>query len=365
MTRTFAIAKRILTELLHDKRTLAMIFIAPMLILTLMNYVFNITSSTSVDIATVHVEQQMDQGLAKTKNVNVKHYDSKEAADSALKDQKVDAVLSQTSDGNYDIFYANTDSSKTAATRKILANVFTQNKLSGLSQQVATLSQRVGVQPNLGSNFNLNESYSYGDKDTTFFASIMPIFMGFFVFLFVFLISGVSLLKERTKGTLSRLLATPVRRSEIIYGYMLSYSVIAILQTAIIVFFTISVLNVEVLGSVWNLLLINILLALVALALGLLVSTLASSEFQMIQFIPVVVVPQLIFSGIIPLNTMADWAQVIGDCLPMKYASNAMTEVVLHGQGFGQIWTDLLALFIFLVLLTAGNIFGLRRYRKV
>ena len=80
---------------------------------------------------------------------------------------------------------------------------------------------------------------------------MMPILMGFFVFFFVFLISGMALLKERTSGTLERLLATPVRRAEIVYGYLISYGFVAVVQTLLIVLFTINVLNVQVAGSIF------------------------------------------------------------------------------------------------------------------
>ncbi|MFC4760488.1 ABC transporter permease [Fructobacillus durionis] len=365
MTRTLAISKRILMEMMRDKRTLALMFLAPVLILTLLNYVFTLNSTPTVEIGTVRVEQVVTDSLKNTSHVNTKSYDSESKAKSALKDKDVDAVLTQTGTNQYQLRYANIDASKTSMVRQVVNSTFAQNKVKAMAQQNVVLATQAGQQPAATSSVSLSEKYNYGSKNTTFFDTIMPIFMGFFVFMFVFLISGISLLKERTTGTLSRLLATPVRRSEIVYGYMLSYALIAILQTAVIVSFTITLLHVEVLGSVGLLFLINILLAMVALALGLLVSTLAASEFQMIQFIPIVVVPQMIFSGIIPFNSMASWAQIIGDVLPMKYAADAMNAVVLQGQGFSSIWGQIVALLIFLVVLTAANIFGLRRYRKV
>ena len=113
----------------------------------------------------------------------------------------------------------------------------------------------------------VSNHYQYGDSQTGFFAKMVPILMTFFVFFFVFLISGMALLKERTSGTLDRLLATPVRRSEIVYGYL--------------------------------------------------ISTLAGSEFQMMQFLPLVIVPQVFFSGIIPLDSMATWVQYIVKVWPL------------------------------------------------
>ncbi|WP_153059644.1 ABC transporter permease, partial [Streptococcus suis] len=105
---------------------------------------------------------------------------------------------------------------------------------------------------------------------------------------------------ERTTGTLDRLLATPVKRSDIVFGYMISYGILAVIQTIVIVVSTIWLLDIEVVGNIINVIIVNFLLALVALAFGILLSTLAKSEFQMMQFIPLVVMPQLFFSGIIP-----------------------------------------------------------------
>ncbi len=122
---------------------------------------------------------------------------------------------------------------------------------------------------------------------------MIPILMGFMVFFFVFLISGMALLKERTTGTLDRLLATPVKRSDIVFGYMISYGILAVIQTIVIVVSTIWLLDIEVVGNIINVIIINFFLALVALAFGILLSTLAKSEFQMMQFIPLVVMPQL------------------------------------------------------------------------
>nr|WP_239644115.1 ABC transporter permease [Oenococcus oeni] len=132
----------------------------------------------------------------------------------------------------------------------------------------------------------------------------MPVLVGFLVFFFVFLISGVSLLHERTTGTLGRLLTSPVKRQEIIAGYVGAYGLLAILQTIVVVIYAIYVLGINSRGSIWLVMLINLLLALVALSMELLVSTLASSEFQMIQFIPILIVPQVFFSGMFNLSDM-------------------------------------------------------------
>ena len=214
-------------------------------------------------------------------------------------------------------------------------------------------------------NIKLSENYIYGDKNTTFFTKMTPILMGFFVFFFVFLISGMALLKERTSGTLDRLLATPVKRSDIVFGYMLAYSLVAALQTFVIVLSTIWLLDLEVLGNIGDVIIVNIIFALVALSFGLLLSTLAKSEFQMMQFIPLVITPQIFLSGIIPLDAMADWIQSLGKLLPLYYAGHALSKIILNGTSLLKLGFDISILLIFLLVLTILNIVGLKRYRKV
>jgi len=363
--RTLSIAKRITKELLRDKRTLALMFFAPILILFLMKLVFSVSSSTNVDIATVQVNSSLVKTIDKTKHVATKKYSTNAKAQKALDDKKVDAVIHYKK-GDFYVTYANTDASKTSATKMALKSAIVAtntNKMKDTLQEIQ--AQMPNAPKTVAHKAQIHNKYVYGDSDTNFFDKIVPILMGFFVFFFVFLISGMALLNERTSGTLNRLLATPVRRSDIVFGYMLSYGALAIVQTLIIVLFTVWALNVEVVGSILYVILINFVLALVALAFGILMSTFAKSEFQMMQFLPLVIVPQIFFSGIIPLDTMANGVKYISYILPLKYAGDALTGVVMSGDGIGQIWLSLLISLGFLVVLTALNIIGLKKYRKV
>ncbi|MCZ3394237.1 ABC transporter permease, partial [Enterococcus faecium] len=114
-----------------------------------------------------------------------------------------------------------------------------------------------------------------------------------------------------------------------------------------------------------SIIVINLLLALVALAFGILLSTFAHSEFQMMQFIPIVIVPQVFFAGIIPLDTMAAWVQKISYIIPLKYAGDAVSNIIMRGARLSALGGDIGVLLIFLVILTILNIVGLKRYRKV
>ncbi|WP_125544589.1 ABC transporter permease [Levilactobacillus lindianensis] len=402
--RTIAIMNRVLKELFRDKRTLALMFLAPVLVMLLMSVIFNTNSSTDVNVGTVAVTQKLNKEMGSIKHVDVKSYESKADADKALKAAKIDAIIKKNGK-NFSLTYANTDSSKTSAVKLAFKNALTatsidqlksalkkstkatvklQAQLIAMQKQQATASQTAGAataaqqaaatkatstnhatKSTSQTTPKITNHYVYGDKDTGFFAKMVPILMGFFVFFFVFLISGMALLKERTTGTLDRLLATPVKRSSIVYGYMLSYGILAILQTIVIVVVTVWLLGVEVVGNLASVIAVNLLLALVALAFGILLSTFANSEFQMMQFIPLVVIPQIFFSGLIPLDSMAKWVSDISTVIPLKYSGDAVTAIIMRGTSIFALGGDILVLLGFLVVLTILNIVGLRRYRKV
>lgn len=405
--RTIGIMNRVLKELFRDKRTLALMFLAPILIMLLMSVIFNTNSSTDVTIGTISVSHKLNQQMADIKHVTVKTYDTKSAAKKALKNEKIDAIVKKNG-SNYSLTYANTDSTKTATVKLAFKNALTATSINQLKaaltkstkatvklqaqlqaiqkqQAAATASAKAGsaaiaaqqatstkatsttmaTKSTSQKTPKITNHYVYGDKDTGYFAKMLPILMGFFVFFFVFLISGMALLKERTTGTLDRLLATPVKRSSIVFGYMLSYGVLAVIQTILIVLVTVWLLGIEVVGNMASVIVINLILALVALAFGILLSTFANSEFQMMQFIPLVIVPQVFFSGIIPLDSMAAWVKDISYIIPIKYAGDAVTDIIMRGTSIWHLGFDIGILFIFLIVLTVLNIVGLKRYRKV
>ena len=380
--RILAISQKVFIELLRDKRTLLLLFAVPIFIMWLMNAAFSASTETDVTIAVVGVSENITKSLDDVQHITARDFQSQDSAQDALEKEKVDAILSFKDENHYQVTYANTDPGKTTMTRQAINSTLKQVKVQELIDNLKK-AQQASIQTQVQStegqmtqtttspddssqiNIKLSENYIYGDKNTTFFTKMTPILMGFFVFFFVFLISGMALLKERTSGTLDRLLATPVKRSDIVFGYMLAYSLVAALQTFVIVLSTIWLLDLEVLGNIGDVIIVNIIFALVALSFGLLLSTLAKSEFQMMQFIPLVITPQIFFSGIIPLDAMADWVQSLGKLFPLYYAGHALSKIILNGTSLLKLGFDISILLIFLLVLTILNVIGLKRYRKV
>ncbi len=405
--RTLAISQKVLREIIRDKRTLALTIFAPLFIMWLVSVLFTATTNIDVTVGTVNVDSSITKTLNDIDHVSVNEYSNNSAAHKALEDGKLDTTISYNKDKNtYDITYTNYDVSQTALSKQAFntslvrtnteklrdtlkevlaqsaqlkaqlqqstrqsnsqAQSQAQTQTQSQTQSQATQESASGstAESESASAPSISEHYVYGSSDTTYFAKVSPIMMNFVVFFYVFLISGMALLRERSTGTLDRLLATPVRRSEIVWGYIVSYALIALVQTTIIVSASIWLLHIEIAGNVAYIFLINFLLALVALSIGFLLSTLVNTEFEMMQFIPLVVIPQILFSGLIPLDSLPQWAQAIKVIFPMSYSSTAMTDVIIQGKGFDAIAMNLLILFGFWVVLTALNVAGLRRYRK-
>ncbi|MFT8714205.1 MAG: ABC transporter permease [Leuconostoc pseudomesenteroides] len=365
--RIIAIFKRIMTELRRDKRTLAIVFVAPLLILTLLFAILQNSSSVTARLGVYQVDQTIVNQLKKNDNLHLVSLKERKSAKESLMQYNLSAVITQ-KENQLTVTYQNADTSLTGIVKADLTKTVSGEQMSKLKSALAKVTKRTKpgrAISEINSGMTINENYIYGKSNSSLFISIAPVMVGFFVFFFVFLISGISLLHERTTGTLNRLLISPVKRYEIVSAYTLAYGTLAVLQTVIIVSYVFFVLGVQNQGSFVLVLIINIILALVALSLGLLVSTFAASEFQMIQFIPLLVVPQIFFSGIFNISGMNQIWQGVAKIMPLYYGGDALTNVIKKGASISGVWLDLVVLIGFAIILLVLNIVGLKRYRRV
>lgn len=191
---------------------------------------------------------------------------------------------------------------------------------------------------------------------------VAPGLLAVVVFFFTFILTGVSFLRERMYGTLERLLTTTVGRIDILGGYLLGFLVFAIIQTLMILSFTIFVLQIEYQGSLYEITGLLVLLVSVSVCLGISVSAFARNEFQVVQFIPIVFLPQVFLSGvIIPVNQMPTVFEWISKVLPLTYAVNGLSAIMLDGHGLADVWYDLVVILGFSVILLSTALVTLRR----
>ncbi|MEU9000057.1 ABC transporter permease [Streptomyces caniferus] len=174
------------------------------------------------------------------------------------------------------------------------------------------------------------------------FNSIGASLLGIFPMITMFLVTSIATLRERTSGTLERLLAMPLGKADLISGYALAFGLLAIVQSALATALSVWVLGLDITGSAWLLLLVAVLDALLGTALGLFVSAFAASEFQAVQFMPAVLMPQLLLCGLFtPRDSMQPALEALSDVLPMSYAVDGMNEVLTHADLTGDFLRDI------------------------
>ncbi|MFD3487483.1 ABC transporter permease [Streptomyces sp. NPDC058665] len=200
------------------------------------------------------------------------------------------------------------------------------------------------------------------DADARTFDAIGASLLGIFPLITMFLVTSIATLRERTSGTLERLLAMPLGKADLIAGYALAFGALAVLQSLLATGLAVWGLGLDVVGSPWLLLLVALLDALLGTALGLFVSAFAASEFQAVQFMPAVIFPQLLLCGLFTAReNMHPVLEAISDVLPMSYAVDGMNEVLGHSEVTGDFVRDILIVAGCAVLVLALGAATLRR----
>jgi ABC-2 type transport system permease protein len=337
--RIKAIALRILQQIRHDKRTMALMLVAPLLVLTIIRFVLDETE-TEMRVAVISAPESYVNALADY-NIVTYQYDEYNAR-AALEHGDVDATI-RIIDGKSFIELDGSDSQRA----KTLLSALEMTKMSTQLNRPDLISEIY---------------YVYGYEDLSVFDNFGSILIGFLIFFFVFLIAGISFLQERTSGTLEKLLSTPVHRFEIVAGYVLGFGIITVIQSILVSLYVVYVLEVMMVGSLLLVLLITFFTAMMALTLGILLSTAANNEFQMIQFVPIVVIPQVFFSGLFELSPF--WEN-FGKAMPLHYVANALKEVMIKGNGLETIYNDLLIMLFLSLVFMAANTLLLKRYRRI
>ncbi|HET8641318.1 MAG TPA: ABC transporter permease [Pseudonocardiaceae bacterium] len=174
------------------------------------------------------------------------------------------------------------------------------------------------------------------------FNRIAPALLAIFPFVIMFLITSIATLRERTTGTLERLMTMPIGKLDLLFGYAVAFGVLTFGQVAIIAAITVTWLGLDIAGSVWMLLLVAVLDALLGMALGLFVSAFARTEFQAVQFMPAIVLPQILLCGLfVPRELMSPVLEAISNVLPLSYAIDAMKVVTTSADITAELMLDI------------------------
>jgi ABC-2 type transport system permease protein len=176
---------------------------------------------------------------------------------------------------------------------------------------------------------------------TGVFDSVGPALLAMFPFIVMFLVTSVTTLRERSSGTLERLLSMPMGKLDFLLGYALAFGLVAAVQSALAVGISVGLLGLDVQGPVWLLTLVAVADAVLGTALGLLVSAFAQTEFQAVQFMPLIVIPQILLCGLfLPRDQLPAALEAVSNVLPLSYAVDAM-QALTRTADTGEVWRDL------------------------
>jgi ABC-2 type transport system permease protein len=196
----------------------------------------------------------------------------------------------------------------------------------------------------------------------TLFSRVGISMLGILPFIVMFLITAIAMQRERSSGTLERLMTTPMRKLDLLGGYGTAFSVAAAVQAAVACAVSFWFLGLDPAGGVWLVILVAVVVAVLGVALGLLASAFARTEFQAVQFMPLVVAPQLFLCGLlVPRHQLPGWLEAISNVLPLSYAVDALSEVSQHPSATAQMWRDIAIIAAFAVVALCLGAATLRR----
>ncbi|OGO17032.1 MAG: hypothetical protein A2Z14_08950 [Chloroflexi bacterium RBG_16_48_8] len=365
--RVMTLARRVMRQVLRDRRTVGLLVLAPMLILTLGAILFRSELAaiplgvvnedqglTSPIIGDLQLGQRITDELAANKIFSLVEL-NRDEVDERLSDGSVQGVIIFPEDfsvkfqeNRQAVLDLRLEGSNPTRSMTIIARV-TEAGMKTLAGLVETGFGMLGS-PQTGEReatlpVSVNASYLFAGEEFDMMDFVAPVYVAFLALFFVFLLACVSFLRERTQGTMERLLATPAMRVEVVLGYMLGLGLFALIQVAVILFYTVWALKIHYLGSLGLLFLVIALLAVVGVNLGILASAFARNEFQVLQFIPLVIFPQVLLGGTFwAVSEMPKYLQPFAYIMPVYYANQALRDVMLKGWGLLEIWPNLLML---------------------
>lgn len=374
--RTRILARRVIQQMLADRRTLALMVVVPVILLSFLGILIRadegglVVGVVTEDEGFALGEQQVNLGerlVAVLQSFDEFETEvmSAERARDQLDDGAVDAVIRVPATFTADV----------VRTRELAlavefegSNPMVASQLSGLLERVAlqaanTLALAGGPAASLPAaaesgapdfTTTLDAIYLHSGPEYDTLDYMAPALIGFFVFFFVFLLTCIAFLRERVAGTLERLQATPIRPVEIIVGYMAGFLVFGLLQGVVTLLFTVFVLDIHYTGNLANIFVVEILLVALSVNLGILLSTFAQNEFQVLQFIPLIVVTQGVLGGVVwQVENMPDWLQPVANLMPLTYANEALRAVMIKGDTLLDVGLEL-GVIVFYVVLVIG-----------
>jgi ABC-2 type transport system permease protein len=364
MSRISAITGRIVAQFRRDHRTLGLIFVAPILIMGIFGYVFRAQEDTVTNVAVVNLDrpptgqsslaQPVIDDLSSNDKLNVTEMGLEDAREAVRGgSQRVAVVFNEDFTtrmmtdrrASLDVIVEGSNPTQASGALSAVGQAILQAAPDVLRE---TLPAPIRSAMPSGLPLEIETERLYGSEDIKALDFFAPMFIAYIAFFLVFLLTCVSFLRERTQGTMERLAASPVTRGELVVGYMLGFGFFSIIQALVLLLFTVYALQVHYEGNLFAVVVVTLALVLGAVNLGIFLSTFARNELQAVQFIPIVIIPQVLLSGLLwPVQDMPGWLQPFARAMPLTYAIDALTDIMIRGRTLLDNWLPLLVLVAF------------------
>ena len=374
-----AIAKKQFLTLRHDRRTLALMLLAPIMAMLIFGFAFG-SSPEHVPVLVVN----NDQGQVASKLIaDIDHTtldletrsSASEARQEVTDGKAVGALIFPTNFSNDAASTITTTLVKghvvptvhppKGAQAEIMLDTTNQQLAEVVPPAIAQAAQKLASATGAKSPISFTSTYAFPKaKNARYIDYFVPGIIAFAITLFTTLLTLLAFVGERTSGTLNRLKVSPATEAEIVLGYELAFGLIAAVQGALILAVAIWVYHILVIGPLWIAALMVVLVAIDAQAIGILASAAAQRESQAVQFIPFIIFPVFLLSGVfVAVESLPSWLRPFSYILPPTWGIAGLRDVLLRGWGFSHVWINLGVLAGFAILLTILAILGLKRNR--
>jgi ABC-2 type transport system permease protein len=353
--RVGVVALRVIRQLKRDRRTIGLIVFAPIVLMVLFGYALSgDMSGVNLGLVDGGGHAGLRAHIESVKDFDILHLGSESDAEKLIGEGRLDGAVVLEPDGVRVLLDASSLQIAAAIQAAVQAGAAAESAAKGAA------SPQRGAESSGESPIVTRYLFGY---DLEMMDTVGPAILGLVVFFFTFINAAIAFIRERSQGTLEKFMVSPLSRVEMISGYVLGFSLFTVLQSATTLFVVTYGFGVPLHGSSITALLVVLILGAGALVLGCFFSNFARSEFQVVQFIPLIITPQIVLCGIWwPLQSVPEIIRPISYMLPLTYAAHALRAVMLKGAGIADIlYPDLLALGLFFLIFFALATMMLRR----
>ena len=376
--RMIGVAKKTLRSLKHDRRTAGFLVFMPLFMIAIFGYTFG-GDLKDVDVVIVNLDDGGQNGsvaemiiedLSSRETLRLTILEGASPADGERMVREADAWAAIVFDQD---FTARTDaavemirvgSTAFPSVLTVYLDATNPNIAQAVVTEIATTTQMVLVaQYGLVPPIAVNGEMIYGEE-AEFIDFFAPGVMGLAAMMVTFMLSIISFVHERTTGTLDRLLTTPVTEGEIVGGYAIALGLVALVQSVVILVTAVLLFGVNVEGSILLVLATILLLGIGSQGLGFLLSSIAKTEFQAVQFMPIILFPSILLAGVFwPIEAVPELLRPVSYFIPLTYAVDASRSVMIRGWDLGDVWTQLIVLAAFAAAMLMLSAYSLKRRR--